>query len=814
MHEMMNYPDSAKIIIVGGGAIGLSIAYHLGKLGIEDVLLIERNELTSGTSWHAAGIVGPLRASMNLTKLAKYATELFAQLESETDQATGYAQTGGYWLAQTEARITELKRIAAMGDMNNIDTQIHSPTQIAERYPLMNIEGLKGALWVEQDAQVNPVDLCMAYAKAAKVCGVRIIENTKVTEVQVQNGTVKSVSLNNGEVIDCEVLVNTCGAWAREFGKLTGLQLPLAVCEHMYVVTEPINDLPNPCPILRDLDSEIYIKADSGKLVIGGFEANAKYWNPTSEGADGAYLMFDEDWDHIAPLIESAMTRIPVLVETGIQHFMNGPESFTPDTSQLMGKVAELDNYFVAAGFNSIGIMSSAGVGKVMADWIKQDYPPMDLWEVDIQRYEPAATTGEFLKARMQESVHSQFDMHWPYKQKKTGRDLKHSPLHDLFKQQGAVFGASGIWERPFYFANNEHEAHINYSYGEQSWWPCAKREAETLMNHVGLIELSPFTKLKVKGSDAVSFLQYLCTNNIDVAPGRVVYTTMLNERGGIESEHTITRIAEDEFFMVSAAATRIKDMTRLRQQSKGYQVDIEDNTFDQAVLGVMGPKSRELLQSLTDVDLSKFVFPFASSKVINLRNIQVRATRISFVGELGWELYIDNNNAAEMFDLLVLHGKQYQLGFVGHFCVDGCRLEKGYLHWGHDVGPDDSPLQAGLDFSIRLNKDFIGKAALLGQQQNGVPGYLIQFAVDAQTPPLLLHDEPIYSGSEIVGRTTSGGLGFRTNKALCHAYIMGSDSRQDLLNQAYEIEVAGERFSLIALDQPAYDPENLRLRG
>ena len=811
----MNYPESAKIIIVGGGAIGLSIAYHLGKLGIEDVVLIERNELTSGTSWHAAGIVGPLRASMNLTKLAKYATELFAQLESETGQATGYTQTGGYWLAQTEARITELKRIAAMGDMNNINTCIHSPAQIIERYPLLDAEGLTGGLWVDQDAQVNPVDLCMAYAKGAKANGVRIIEHTKVTDVQLENQNVKSVSLNNDEMINCKVLVNACGVWAREFGKLAGLQLPLAVCEHMYVVTEPIKDLPNPCPILRDLDSEIYIKGDSGKLVIGGFEANAKPWNPTSEGADGAYLMFDEDWDHIAPMIESAMVRIPALGETGIQHFMNGPESFTPDTSQLMGKVAELDNYFIAAGFNSIGIMSSAGVGKVMADWIKQDCPPMDLWEVDVQRYETAATSVEFLNSRMQESVHSQFDMHWPYKQKKTGRNLKLSPLHNLFKQQGAVFGASGIWERPFYFGNNEQETQISYSYGDQSWWPCAKREAETLINHVGLIELSPFTKLKVKGKDAVNLLQHLCTNNVDVAVGRVIYTTMLNERGGIESEHTITRTAEDEFFLISGAVTRVKDLTRLQKQAKGYQVAIEDHTFDLAVLGIMGPKSRELLQSLTDADLSKSAFPFASSKLINLGNIQVRATRISFVGELGWELYIDNTQAVAIFDLLVSHGQQHQLGFVGHFCVDSCRLEKGYLHWGHDVGPDDSPLQAGLDFSVRFNKDFIGKTALLEQQQNGVPGYLIQFSVEAQTLPLLLHDEPVYSGNRIVGRTTSGGLGFRTNKALCHAYIHSDGStKPDLLNQSYEIEVAGQRFSLIALCQSAYDPENLRLRG
>jgi len=805
----MSRPQSAKIIIVGGGAIGLSIGYHLGKLGIEDILLVERNELSSGTSWHAAGIVGPLRASMNLTKLAKYSTELFAQLELETDQATGFSQTGGYWLAQTQARMTELKRISAMGDMNNIETAIHCPAQIVERYPLLNAEGLTGALWVEQDAQVNPVDLCMAYAKGAKTYGVRIIENAKVSKVEIENSQVNSITLSDGHQIDCEILVNACGAWAREFGKLAGLQLPLAACEHMYVVTEPIQDLPKPCPILRDLDSEIYIKGDSGKLVLGGFEANAKHWNPASTGADSSYLMFDEDWDHFLPMIESAIQRIPVLEETGIQHFMT-------DTSQLMGKVPEYSNYYVAAGFNSIGIMSSAGVGRVMADWIQQDFPPMDLWEVDVQRFEPITTTNDFLDSRLQESVHSQFDMHWPYKLKKTGRDLVHSPLHQRFKQRRAVFGTSGVWERPFYFALTEQETAINYSFQDQSWWPAARREADTLKNHVGLIELSPFTKIMIKGVHACDFLQQLCANNVDVEAGRVVYTTMLNKRGGIESEHTVTRIADDEFFLVSGAAVRVKDLTRLQQLAKNYDVNIVDNTVDLAVLGVMGPKSRNLLQSVTDCDLSSSVFPFAQSKSILLNGIDVRATRISFVGELGWELYVKKNQAVELFDLLVAEGRNHQLGVVGHFCVDGCRLEKGYMHWGHDVGPDDSPLQAGLDFSVKFDKEFIGKQALIEQKRSGISAYLLQFVVDSDSPPLLLHDEPIYRAGKLVGRTTSGGLGFRTDLALCNGFINVSEgqSKVDLLNQSYEIEIAGQRLALNVLKQPVYDPENRRLRG
>ena len=682
-----NLPNHAKVIIVGGGAIGLSIAYHLGKLGVQDVVVLERNELTSGTSWHAAGIVGPLRASMNLTKLATYATELFGLLEQETGQATGYAQTGGFWLAQTPSRLTELRRIAAMGDMNHIDTEILTPAQIKNRYPLINVQGLCGGLWVEQDGQVNPVDLCMAYARGAKQRGVRIIENAQVTAMSVAKNRLKSITLANGEEIHCDLIVNAAGCWARELGKMAGLSLPLASCEHMYVVTETIDELASPCPILRDLDAEIYIKGDNSKLVIGGFEANAKPWDPASTNADTPYLMFNEDWDHIAPMIEDAIKRIPALENIGISHFMNGPESFTPDTSQLMGKVPELENYFVAAGFNSIGIMSSAGVGKVMAQWIKNDCPPMDLWEVDVQRFEPAATTQSFLSERMQESVHSQFAMHWPYKQKKTGRALMCSPLHDQFAAQGAVFGVSGIWERPFWYAHSEQEKVISYSYDQQSWWACAKREAHYLQHSVGLLDLSPFCKIKVSGKDAVSFLQHCCTNNVDVKPGSVVYTTMLNQRGGIESEHTVTRISDSEFFLVSGAASRVKDITRLQklalnfknasQLSPDCQISIADETSSMVVLGLMGPESRRLLQSLCQQDLGVSAFGFAQSKRIKLQGIRVRATRISFVGELGYELYVSNEQAASVFNLLAKHGEHYNLGLVGHYCVEGCRLGK-----------------------------------------------------------------------------------------------------------------------------------------
>lgn len=815
-NEDLNGLTHASVIIVGGGVIGLSIAYHLGKQGVENVVVLERNEISSGTSWHAAGIVGPLRASMNLTRLAKYATDLFARLGRETGQATGYLQTGGLWLAQSQARLTELRRMVAMADINRLSAEILTPSQIIDRYPIIDTRGLCGGLWVEQDGQVNPVDLCRAYARGAKQNGVRILENATAIEMDVDHRVVKSVTLASGEMIHCDRVVNAAGCWARETGRLAGLNLPLASCEHMYVVTDVINDLPNPCPILRDLDSEIYIKGDSGKLVIGGFESDAKPWNPAMLNADAPYLMLDEDWDHIAPMIESAIRRIPVLEDTGIVHFMNGPESFTPDTRQLMGKVAELDNYFVAAGFNSIGIMSSAGVGKVMSEWISQDAPPMDLWEVDVQRFEPLAATEDFLSQRIPESVHSQFAMHWPYQQKKSGRNLMHSRFHEQFSAMGAVFGVSGIWERPLWFAQAAERRTPGYSYESQCWWPNARREAHCLQHHVGLIELSPFTKLTISGPHAMSVLQRCCTNNVDIDIGRVIYTTILNQRGGIESEHTVTRTAEEEFFLVSGAATRVKDVSRLGKLASGCRVDIHDRTFELAVLGLIGPKARNLLQSMCDQDLSMPAFAYARSKNIKLGDIALRATRISYAGELGYELYVSTDNASVLFDLLCERGAEYNLGPVGHYCLDGCRLEKGFLHWGHDIGPDDTPLEAALDFSVRFDKPFIGKQALLKQKAHGLKKHLLQFAVISDSPVLLLHDEPVYMGDKMVGMTTSGGLGFRSGESLCQAYINTGEvcTREALQQRQYTIQLAGESYPLRVLKRPVYDPENRRMKA
>ncbi len=815
---MTERSDEAQIVIIGGGVIGLSIAYHLAQLGCSDVLLLERNQLTSGTSWHAAGIVGPLRASMNLTQLSIYATELFGRLEAETGQATGYRRTGGMWLAQTPERMIELKRIAAMGAMSGLDARMIGRDEISARAPFLHLDDIAGGMWVAEDGQVNPVDLCMAYAKGARAKGIRIVEGVGVANVDTAGDRVRAVQTLQGSTISCDAVVNCAGVWSRGLGALSGVPVPVQAAEHMYVVTEPIDGLPDPFPILRDLDARIYIKEDAGKLVLGGFEPNAKPWDAGSEEGSTPYLMFPDDWEQFEPFMAAGLHRIPQLSQTGIQHFMNGPEGFTPDTRQVMGESPFCDGYFVAAGFNSLGIVSSAGAGRVMAEWLVEGEPPVDVWEVDIARFAPHTATRSFLRERVAEAVGNQFDMHWPYKQMTTARDRRRTPLHDAHAARGAVFGAPADWERPLWFAESEDERKFSYGFGEQAWWKMAAREAECLQNRVGLIELTPFSKFLIEGRGACRHLQILCANDVDVAPGHIVYTQMLNRRGGIEADITVVRHAEECFCIFGGAATRFKDFAWLRRGVDDMgDAAINDVTTLYAVIGVMGPQSRELLSRLSDADFSADGFPYGTSRRLELGPTVVRASRVSFVGELGWEIYAPNEFAVHVHELLCDAGADLGLGHVGHFCVDSCRMEKGFRHWGHDIGPEDTPIEAGLGFAVSMDKnaDFIGRDALLRQREKGLERRLLQFAVDG-AHPLLLHDERILRDGKPAGRTTSGARGFRTGLSLCLGYVdaVPGERREDTATGNYEVEVAGERFPLIVQHRAPYDAAGVRMRG
>ena len=787
-----------RIVIIGGGAIGLSIAYHLGQRGASDVVVLERNQLTSGTSWHAAGIVGPLRATPNMTRLASYALELFPRLETETGLATGYRQTGGYWLARRPERLDELRRIADLGVTQGLTPRMINARDVA--MPGLDLADHVGALHVPEDGNVNPVDLCMAYARGAKAAGVEIREGTGVERLLTQGGRVTGVTLSNGTDLMADRVILATGAWSRELAATAGVPLPLQAVEHMYVVTEPIPDLPDPIPVIRDLDRGIYIKGDAGKLVIGGFEPDAKCWDPYGPEGSRPFLELPEDWEQFTPFMEAALDLMPSLADVGIQHFMNGPESFTADTRPLVGETPQATSLFVACGMNSVGVMSSAGIGRALADWVMDGHPPMDMWEVDVARVDPQTATSTHMEARMKEAVADLFAMHWPHKQPRAGRGLRRSALHDRWAAEGAVFGLTAGWERGLWYAENPDECDLPYSIGAQPWWPMAKREAARMDSGAVLLDLSPFSKFRVTGLDA---LNRLTTAQMDHAVGRATYTQILNPRGGIEMDVTVTRLDETRFEITSGAATRLRDLAYLRR----HLGPVEDVTEAYCTIGLMGAASRDILHRLVP-NPPEIAFGFSAE--IMIANHRVRATRISFVGELGYELTVPSAEAGAIFDACRDAGARP----MGHYALDGCRIEKGFKHWGHDLGPEITPLEAGLGFTIDWQKDFAGKEALRQQKETGVSQRLVLFEVEGDA--LMLHDEPIYEAAQHVGLTTSGARGPRTGKNLTFGLIetpLGETLAETTARQ-FTVRVAGQDMPAKPLRRAPFDPTGERMRA
>jgi 4-methylaminobutanoate oxidase (formaldehyde-forming) len=810
-------PRAAQVVIVGGGIVGCSIAYHLTLRGVTDVVLLERKQLTSGTTWHAAGLVGQLRATHNLTRLAQYTTELYASLEKVTGQATGFLQIGSLALATNEARFEELKRGASMARCFGLDVEILTPERAGELWPFMVTEDLVGAVHLSKDGQTNPIDTTQALVKAAKARGARIFEDVKVEDIIVEGGRAVGVRTSVGD-IKADVVVNAAGMWAHRLGATAGTTVPLHAAEHFYIVTEPIPDLPRHLPVLRDGDACTYFKEDAGKLLVGWFEPVAKPWGMQGIPENFSFDSLPDDLEHIEPLLEAAIRRVPALETAGIQLFFNGPESFTPDDRYLLGETPEVRNLFVAAGFNSIGIQSAGGAGKVLADWIVDGHPPMDLWDVDIRRVMPFQRNRSYLQDRTVEALGLLYAMHWPFRQPETARGVRRSALHDRLLASGACFGEVAGWERPNWYAPPGVEPKYEYSYGRQNWFEHSAAEHAAVRNAVGLFDQSSFGKYVLEGPDAEVILNRICANNIAVPVGKIVYTQWLNERGGIEADLTITREAEDRFLIVTAAATQTRDLAWLRRNiPDGARSIAFDATSAQAVLGVMGPKSRQLLSRLTDANLSNDAFPFATSQVIDLGYARVRASRITYVGELGWELYVPTEFVQGVYDRITEAGQDLGLRLSGYHALNSLRMEKAYRHWGHDITDEDTPLEAGLGFAVAWDKTggFIGRDALLRQKEGGLRRRLVHVEL-SESGRFLYHNEPIWRDGKLVGRITSGMFGHTIGKPLGLGYIDNGGNPVDAAfanSGTYEIEVAGERVPAKVSLRPFYDPTNLRVK-
>ncbi len=814
---MADLPAHARVVIIGGGIVGCSVAYHLARRGCSDVLLLERKRLTCGTTWHAAGLVGQLRATQNLTRLAQYTTQLYEGLERETGQATGFRQVGSIAVAASEARFEELKRGASMARCFGLDVQLLSPGAARERWPLLSTADLVGAVFLPKDGQTNPVDTTQALARGARRAGARIVEDVRVSSIRAAGGRISGVVTDAGEV-RADVVVNCAGMWAREVGGWVNATVPLHAAEHFYIVTQPIAGLTPGLPILRDADACTYFKEDAGKLLVGWFEPQAKPWGGDGIPQDFAFDQLPADLAHIEPLFERAMRRVPALEAAGVQVFFNGPESFTPDDRYLLGETPEVRGLYVAAGFNSIGIQSAGGAGKVLADWIIDGHPPFDLWDVDIRRCMPFQRNRRYLRDRTVETLGLLYAMHWPFRQPETARGVRKSALHDRLAAAGACFGEVAGFERPNWFAPPGSAARYEYSYGRQNWFAPSAAEHRAVREQVGLFDQSSFAKFVVKGADAASVLGSICANEIDVPVGRVVYTQWLNQRGGIEADLTVTREAEDAYLIVTACATQTRDFNWLcRSIAPHARAAAVDVSSAYAVLGLMGPRSRELLATLTDAELSSHALPFGTSQLIDLGYARVRASRITYVGELGYELYIPTEFAQSVYEAILAAGAPFGLRLAGYHAMNSLRMEKAYRHWGHDISDEDTPLEAGLQFAIAWAKPggFVGREALEKQRHEGVRRRLVALALE-NPEPLLYHNEPIWRDGELVGRICSGMYGHTLGTALGLGYLSAGGapvSEEWIKAGRYEVEVATERVAARVSLRAFYDPSSARVR-
>ena len=811
-------PNQARVVIIGGGVIGCSVAYHLAKLGWSDVVLLERKQLTSGTTWHAAGLIAQLRATANMTKLAKYSQELYGALEAETGVATGFKRVGSITAALTAERREEIFRQAAMARAFGVEVEEITPSEIGVRYPHLNLDGVEAGVFLPKDGQGDPGNIALALAKGARQNGALIQERVKATGLRRKGRRITGVDWQAEDGtqghITCEMVVNCAGMWGHEVGRMAGVNVPLHACEHFYIVSEAIEGL-SQLPVLRVPDECAYYKEDAGKMLLGAFEPNSKPWAMSGIPDSFEFDQLPEDFDHFEPILEMAVNRMPMLASAGIHTFFNGPESFTPDDAYHLGLAPEMDNVWVAAGFNSIGIQSAGGAGMALSQWMEAGEKPFDLGDVDIARMQPFQGNKHYLFERSKETLGLLYADHFPYRQKATARGIRRTPFHAHLEAHGAVFGEISGWERANWFADMGQKRDYEYSWGRQNWFDNVAREHRAIRTGVGMYDMSSFGKLRVEGREAEAFLNYVCGGDMSGPVGKITYTQFLNKAGGIEADVTVTRLAETAYLVVTPAATRLADETWLRRHVGDRNVVITDVTAGEGVLAVMGPHARAVMQAVSPQDFSNDANPFGTAQQIELGMGLARVHRVSYVGELGWEIYVSADMAAHAFESLWQAGQAQGMVLCGMHMMDGCRMEKGFRHFGHDITCEDHVLEAGLGFAVKTDKpNFIGRAAVLTKRQAGLETRLVQFKL-TDPEPMVYHNEPILRDGEIVGYLSSGAYGHHLGAAIGLGYVpCKGETPAQVLASRYEIDVAGVKVRAEASLRPMYDPASQRMKA
>lgn len=809
--------DQARIVIVGGGVGGCSIAYHLALMGCRDVVVLEKGELTSGSTWHSAGLVGQLRSSITLTRMMMYSAELYPRLSQETGQDTGWRPVGSLRLASTEDRLIECRRQVSSAKTFGLPLDFVSLREAQEMFPLISLEGVRGAIYIPTDGHVDPSGLTMALAKGARSRGAQIITGVEVTGVRTHNGRVAGVVTNQGEV-KCEVLVNAAGMWAPALGRMAGVTIPIVPMAHQYLITKPIpgHELPPTAPTLRDPDNLVYFREEVRGILMGGYERHPAPWALDGVPPGFNFQLLDPDWDRFDELMEGALRRVPVIGQAEIVKLINGPEAFTPDNEFILGEAPGLKGFFVAAGFCAHGIAGAGGIGKVMAEWILEGEPSLDLWEMDIRRFGPHYASGRYTLDRVHETYRTYYDIHFPHEERQAGRPLRLSPMYGRLKELGAVFGEKAGWERANWFERERdlpaprHEPH---PWLRRHWSPYVEREALAVRRRAGLFDVTSFAKLEIRGPGALAFLQRIAANEMDRPPGSITYTQLLNRRGGIECDLTVTRLGEQHFFLITGTAFGTHDLGWiLNQAPEDGSVFVQNVTSQFAAVGLWGPKARDILQAATADDVSNPAFPYLTCRHITVGAAPVRALRVTYVGELGWELYTPAEYGLQLWDALWAAGRPHGLEPAGYRAIDALRLEKGYRYWSADITPEETPYEAGLGFCVRLEKgEFTGRAALEQQRAAGLTRRLCCLTL-ADPARLALGGEPVLApGGRVVGRVTSGGYGYAVGRSIALAYLPPAHARP---GTALAVEVFGEAVAATVLEAPLWDPAGERIRA